>query len=58
MMKANRIQQLILSILSTILSLAGGGADGAVIAGSAVAILVNLIAFIAANNVKKQAKNM
>ena len=50
--------ELILSILSTILSLSGGDADGAVIAGSAVAILVNLIAFIAANNVKKQAKNM
>ena len=50
--------ELILSILSMVLSFAGGGADGTVIVGSVIAILVNLIAFIAANNVKKQGKNM
>ena len=50
--------ELILSILSTVFLFSEGGAEGTMIIGSAISILVNLIAFIAANNVKKQGKMM
>ena len=46
---------LILSVLELVFAL-NGGADKVIIIGTVVAIALNLIAFIAANNVKKQAK--
>lgn len=46
---------LILSVAELVLAL-NGGADKVTIIGAVVAIILNLIAFIAANNVKKQAK--
>ena len=48
---------LILSIAELGLGLSGG-ADGSLFIGCGIAIVLNLIAFIAANNVKKQGKNV
>ena len=44
---------LILSVLSLILAISGG--EGVMMVGTVIALVLNLIAFIAANNVKKQA---
>ena len=46
---------LILSVADLVLAL-NGGADKVTIIGTVIAIILNLIAFIAAHNVKKQAK--
>ena len=46
---------LILSVLGTILVLTSGGDVGTIV-GEAIALVLNLVAFIAANNVKKQVK--
>lgn len=46
---------LILSVFEVMFAF-NGGADGPVMVGTALAIVLNLIAFLAANNVKKQAK--
>ena len=45
----------ILSVLELVFAL-NGGADGTMIVSVGIAIVLNLIAFIAANNVKKQGK--
>ena len=45
----------ILSVLELVLAL-NGGADGKALLSIGIAIALNLIAFIAANNVKKQGK--
>lgn len=54
----------LITLVDLILSVAefgfalSGGADAATFLGCIVAIILNLIAFIAANNVKKQGKNV
>lgn len=45
---------LVLSVLELVFALQGG--SGETVIGAGVAIVLNLIAFLAANNVKKQAK--
>ena len=53
----------LITLVDLILSIAeigfamSGGADGSAFAAGGVAVVLNLIAFIAANNVKKQGKN-
>ena len=46
---------LILSIVELVMAL-GGDADGSFFVGCVVAVVLNLVAFIAANNVKRQGK--
>ena len=46
---------LVLSLVELVFALTGG-ADGPVFVGGGIAIVLNLIAFIAANNVKRQGK--
>ena len=54
----------LITLVDLILSIAefgfalSGGADGSVFIGCIVAIVLNLIAFIAANNVRKQGSNV
>ena len=45
---------LILSVFSVVLAVSGGSGEGLI--GGAVSVLINLVGFIAANNVKKQVK--
>ena len=49
------LASLILSLLGLILVLTSGGDVGTIV-GEAIALVLNLVAFIAANNVKKQVK--